>query len=333
MKVFITGVAGFLGSHLARSFVGDGVAVVGCDSLIGGDRANVPPEVDFHGGDCADVGLMRHLSEGCDVVFHCAATAYEGLSVFSPSLVVQNIVGGAVAVFSAAASNRVRRVVFCSSMARYGANPIPFHEDMTPAPVDPYGIAKVAAEDLLRTIAETHGVEWVIAVPHNIIGPGQKYDDPYRNVAAIMINRMLRGQQPIIYGDGTQRRCFSFIDDCLFCLRRLADLPEVAGEIINIGPDEELVTINRLAAEIADLLAFDLHPHYVPRRPLEVRDANCSADKARRLLNYRTPVDLRAGLAAMITDIRQRGPKPFTYHHDLEIITKATPLVWRDRIM
>ena len=96
-------------------------------------------------------------------------------------------------------------------MARYGDHGEKlFTEDMETRPQDPYGIAKVASENLVKNICDTQGIKWVILVPHNIIGPRQKFDDPFRNVASIMTNRMLRGEQPIIYGDGTQQRCFSF---------------------------------------------------------------------------------------------------------------------------
>ena len=103
-------------------------------------------------------------------------------------------------------------------MARYGTQKYPFTEDMTPNPVDPYAISKVAAEQTLINLCELNKVEWVIAVPHNIIGPKQKYDDPFRNVVSIMLNRILQNKAPIIYGDGEQKRCFSYIDDCLSCL-------------------------------------------------------------------------------------------------------------------
>ena len=127
---------------------------------------------------------------------------------------------------------------------------MPYKEDYECRPQDPYGIAKKAGEDVLRNLCETHGVEYVIAVPHNIVGPRQKYDDPFRNVMSIMLNRMLQGKQPIIYGDGMQQRCFSYIDDCLYCLNALAFQDNVVGEIINIGPDEEPITINRISRSV-----------------------------------------------------------------------------------
>jgi UDP-glucose 4-epimerase len=247
MKIFITGVAGFLGSHLADSMLCDGHQVVGVDNLICGELDNVPEKVDFHRIDCNNFNCIREITQGCDIYYHCAATAYEGLSLFSPHFVTQNIVGASVSVFSAAAANRAKRVVFCSSMARYGALEPPFTEDQAPKPQDPYGIGKLAAEHLLRNLCDTHGLEYVIAVPHDIIGPRQKWDDPFRNVASIMVNLMLQGRQPIIYGTGKQQRCFSFIDDCLYCLKKMALRPNVVGEVINIGPDEETITINELA--------------------------------------------------------------------------------------
>ncbi len=332
MKVFITGVAGFLGSHLADRFILEGHEVVGCDNLLGGYLDNVPEAVQFYQYDCTYLNSMIKISRGCDVVYHCAATAYEGLSVFSPHLVTKNVVDASVAVMTAAIANGAKRFVLCSSMARYGRNPTPFTEDMTPAPIDPYGIGKYATEMYLESLGAVHHMEWAVAVPHNIIGPRQKYDDPYRNVAAIMINLMLQGRPPIIYGDGQQRRCFSFVQDCVDCLLRMATLPDVVGEVINIGPDEESVTINELAGTIARLLGVDFEPTYVPDRPQEVKMATCSSEKARKLLDYQTNYSLERGMLEMIDWIRERGPKTFRYHLDLEIISEITPTTWKDRL-
>ena len=332
MKVFITGVAGFLGSHLADIMLKDGHQVVGIDNLIGGELDNVNPEMEFHQINCNDFEAVRRLSDGCEIFYHCAATAYEGLSVFSPHVVTQNIVSASVSIFSAAISNRAKRIVFCSSMARYGALEPPFREDQLPRPQDPYGIGKLAAEDMLRNLCETHGVEYVIAVPHNIIGARQKYDDPFRNVASIMINLMLQNRQPIIYGDGKQERCFSFVEDCLFCLKEMAFRDNVVGEIINIGPDDETVTILDLAERIANQLQFNLDPVFLPGRPKEVKHATCSSEKARRMLDYKKLVSLDQGLAEMIDYIRQKGTRKFKYHIDLEIVTERTPKTWSQRL-
>lgn len=333
MKVFITGVAGFLGSHLADAMIKAGHKVIGCDNLIGGYLDNVPDEVDFYQVDCRYLNTMNKLLKGCDVVYHTACTAYEGLSVFSPNIVAQNTYQNTAAVASAAISQGVKRFIYCSSMARYGEQSIvPFTEDMVCKPQDPYGISKYAAEMMLRCLCEVHDMELVIAVPHNIIGPRQKYDDPYRNVASIMINLMLQGRQPIIYGDGEQKRCFSFVQDDIDCLYKLAIESNVVGEVINIGPDEEFVTINHLAETIAELINFDLSPIYVEGRPQEVKLATCSADKARLLLGYKTKYTLREGLSEMIEYIRSKGTKKFRYHLDVEIISDKTPVTWKERM-
>lgn len=332
MRIFVTGVAGFLGSHLADAMLRDGHQVVGIDNLIGGELDNVHPDVEFHQADCNEFERVRRLSQGCDIVYHCAATAYEGLSVFSPYVVTQNIVSASVSVFSAAIANKAKRIVLCSSMARYGALVPPFTEELEPRPQDPYGIGKLTAEHILRNLCETHGVEYVIAVPHNIIGPRQKFDDPFRNVASIMINMMLQGRQPIIYGTGLQKRCFSFIDDCLYCLKEMAFRNNVVGEVINIGPDEEVVTIIDLAERIANQLRFNLNPQFLPGRPNEVAHAVCSSEKARKMLGYRTTVDLDSGLSEMANHIRVRGPRPFKYHIDLEIVNHLTPKTWSERL-
>jgi UDP-glucose 4-epimerase len=332
-KVFVTGVAGFLGSYIAEHFLAAGDEVVGVDNLLSGAKENVPADVRLVVADCLDLAAYADELAGVDVVYHCAAAPYEGVSVFSPFLVHQHTASATVAVLSASAKAGVRRFVFCSSMARYGQQRTPFTEDMTPRPVDPYGVAKYTAELQVRNICEIHDMQWVIAVPHNIIGPRQKFDDPYRNVASIMINRILLGRPPIIYGDGRQRRCFSHIADVVAPLVALADLPAVVGEVVNLGPDEEYVSIRELARLICELTGYRGEPTFVPGRPREVREANCSADKARRLLGYRTRWSLRDGLAQMVEWIRAVGPREFAYHLPLEIVTDRTPVTWTQRLM
>jgi UDP-glucose 4-epimerase len=332
-KIFITGVAGFLGSHLADAMLKAGHQVSGCDNLLGGYLENVPDDVDFYQVDCGYLNTMNKLLRDVDIVYHTACTAYEGLSVFSPHLVCQNTFQITATVASAAVTQDVKRFVNCSSMARYGTQDrVPFTEDMTPKPQDPYGIAKLGAENLLNVLSQVHGIEVVHAIPHNIIGPRQKYDDPFRNVASIMINLMLQGRQPIIYGNGEQKRCFSFVQDDIDCLTKLAFLPEVAGEMINIGPDEEFVSINELATTIAELLHFDLKPIYVPDRPQEVKLATCSAHKARTMLGYKTQYTLRQGLQEIIDYIRRRGVRKFRYHLDVEITNEKTPKTWKNKM-
>ena len=150
-----------------------------------------------------------------------------------------------------------------------------------------------------------------------------------------MINLMLQGRQPIIYGDGEQKRAFSFVDDVVDPLLKMGFDRSVVGEAINVGPDEEYtcVSINELARKVAVLIGFkNLKPVYVADRPMEVKMAYCSAEKARRLLGYRTSTNLDDGLVKMVEWIRRRGTKPFEYHLPLELITDRTPATWKDRL-
>ena len=330
-KILVTGAAGFLGSHLAEKLADFGHSVVGIDNMIGGYEDNVPKNIIFHNIDCCNLEEVKEIMKGVDIVYHCAATAHEGLSVFSPYAITKNNYLASVSIFSAAVNEKVKRIIFCSSMARYGEQITPFTEDMKPMPVDPYAIAKVAAEDVLINLCELNNIEWVIAVPHNIIGPRQKYDDPFRNVVSIMINRMLQGKAPIIYGDGEQKRCFSYIDDCLSCLIPMLDQKNLNKQIINIGPDEEFISINRIAEICSNVTRTNLPPIYKPGRPREVKHATCSADKARKFLDYKTTFKLKEGIENTYKYIKTRGSRPFDYHIDIEIKNSLTPKTWTDK--
>ena len=145
---------------------------MGCDTLVGGTLDNLDQKIEFHKTDCLDLDEMTKIMKGTDVLCHAAAFAHEGLSNVSPKLVCENNVVGSVSTFTAASiKNNVKRIVFCSSMARYGGAQTPYREDSELQPMDPYGISKVAAEDILKILSKTYGFEYNIAVPHNIIGP------------------------------------------------------------------------------------------------------------------------------------------------------------------
>ena len=332
MKIFITGVAGFLGSNLADYYIDKGFEVTGCDNLIGGDEENVNKKVNFHRGDCENLEFMTEIMSGSDLVCHTAAYAHEGLSNISPTLICNSNVTGSVSVFTAAIKNKVRRIVYCSSMARYGNIEMPFKEDDVPNPIDPYGVSKLAAEKILKILCETHGVEYNIAVPHNIIGPKQKYDDPFRNVASIMTNLMLQGRQPVIYGDGNQKRCFSDIQDCIFCLDKLLLDPKIKSQVVNIGPDEEVITIKELFEKISNKMKFNMPPLYYKDRPNEVKHASCSSQKARMILGYKTSINLDDSLDRLISFVKNKGPKEFKYGYKLEINNEVTPETWKKKI-
>ena len=328
MKIYITGIAGFLGSHLAKRLISLGHKISGNDSMIQGDIDNLPKNVNFHKTDCCNFDEMSRNLKGIDIVYHCAATAHEGLSVFSPNFITKNIFQASISVITASIVNKVKRFVFCSSMARYGSQISPFNETMPPKPEDPYGIAKVAVEESLKLLCKTHFMDYNIAVPHNIVGPNQKYDDPFRNVMSIFINRNLQNKPSIIYGDGNQKRCFSYIDDVIFCLEKLALEKSISKEIINIGPDEETITINNLAKLVANVTGYNGDPIHVPGRPLEVKEATCSSEKARRLLDYKTKTPLIDAIKLTTNFIKNKGTKKFIYNLPVEIKSEITPETW-----
>jgi len=335
MNIFITGIAGFLGSHLADECLKNGHNVYGNDNLIGGYEDNIPKGVNFSNFDCNDYDKLNEILKlnEIDILYHCAATAYEGFSVFSPNFVTKNIFQSSISVFSAALNNNIKRIIFCSSMARYGEINPPFTEDSTPNPVDPYGIAKLAAEKVLINLCNLNNIEWVIAVPHNIVGPRQKYDDPYRNVMSIIIHKMLKNESPVIYGDGEQKRCFSFIDDCISPLYKMMISKEVNKQIINIGPDEGTITINELVNLCANHLCYNGRPTYFEDRPLEVKNAFCSSNKARKLLNYKTTSSIEKAISETANYIKLKGIKNFEYNFEIEINNNLTPKTWKNKII
>jgi UDP-glucose 4-epimerase len=323
-----------MGAHVAREAVARGWEAAGIDSMLSA-TGGVPDGVEGWQADCRDVRKYAPLLRGADVVYHCAAAPYEGLSVFSPQVVFENTLLSTIGLLRASINAGVKRFVFVSSMSRYGHGKTPFDEDMPTAPVDPYGHAKVAAEEAVKCLCDLHQVEWSIAVPHNVYGPGQRFWDPYRNVPAIMANRVLAGLRPVIYGDGLQRRCLSYIDDVTAPLLVMADHPDAAGQVFNVGPGGEGVTIAGLAERIIRLTGADLKPEYFPGRPSEVHQAYCSADKTRDVLGCEAQWDLDAGLAKLIAWIAERGPRKFEYHLPLEITNTPLqiPRTWLDKVM
>jgi UDP-glucose 4-epimerase len=333
MHIFITGIAGFLGANLADFYIKKGYWVSGNDNLIGGDLNNIDQtKIKFYKTDCENLEEMTNIMKNVDVVCHAAAYAHEGLSSFSPTLICNNNYTGSVSVFTAAIRNKVKRMVYCSSMARYGSAKVPFCEDDQAIPVDPYGVSKVAAENTLKILCETHGMEYNIAVPHNIIGPKQCYTDPFRNVVSIMTNLILQNKTPIIYGDGSQSRCFSDIDDCIYCLDKMLFSKDIVSEIINIGPDEEACTINELYKLVSNKTQFNQEPIYQKDRPNEVKHAVCSSDKARKLLGYKTSISLNESLDKVVNFIKENGPKKFQYNYKIEIDNEITPETWKKKL-
>lgn len=332
MHIFITGVAGFLGSNLAEFYVKKGFKVSGNDNLVGGELDNLNDKVNFYKADCEDLEKMTKIMKGADVVVHSAAYAHEGLSSFSPTLICKNNITASVSVFTAAIRNNMKRILYCSSMARYGDIKPPFKEHQKINPVDPYGVSKYAAEEILKILSKTHSIEYNIAVPHNIIGPKQSFTDPFRNVVSIMTNLMLQDRSPTIYGDGEQQRCFSDIDDCIYCMDKLLLDENIKGEIVNIGPDENKITINELFQILSNKLKFNREPIYSPERPNEVKIAECSSDKARKILGYKTQATLDQSIDKVVEFIKSKGPKKFLYNYEIEIVNDITPKTWLKKL-
>jgi UDP-glucose 4-epimerase len=147
-----------------------------------------------------------------------------------------------------------------------------------------------------------------------------------------MINLMLQNKKPIIYGDGNQKRTFSDIDDCIYCLDKLLTDPKITSQVVNIGPDEEYVSINELYQLLSNKLKFNLEPKYLEDRPNEVKEATCSADKARKILGYSTSISLDESLDKIINYINKKGPRQFQYNYPLEINNEKTPAAWKEKL-
>ena len=148
-----------------------------------------------------------------------------------------------------------------------------------------------------------------------------------------MINRMCQGKQPIIYGDGSQRRCFSYVGDVVEPLARMGELPAAHGQVVNIGPDGQDLSVLELATILADLMNVELDPIFLPPRPREVPVAHCSSDKARTVLGYTSRWQLKDGLRRMVDHVVAAGPRPFRYHLPVEIPTGQTPITWTERLL
>lgn len=333
-KVVITGISGLLGSTYARYLITKGgYEVVGIDNMIGGVEGNVPEKAEYIRGDIQDTALLTEVCKNADCVFHTAALPYEGLSVFSPAITTNSIVSGTVSVASACLANEVRLLINCSSMARYGDQIPPFTEDMLRKPVDPYGLAKAQAEEHLELLNEIHGLNFVTVVPHNVIGKGQRYYDPFRNVVGIMINRVLQGKPIVVYGDGEQKRSFSNVYDCIEAVFKImTSNRDIAKQVYNIGPDDNEISIKQLAYKVGHFCEKYPNLQHFPDRPREVKNAFCSSDKIRQEFNYNAAITVDQTLKDMISWIKPQV-RDFEYHLPLEFTTDETPKTWTDKLI
>src|SRR5436190_8423364 len=251
----VTGGAGFIGSHVAECLVRLGHRVVVLDDLSGGFTENVPGDAEFVQGSILDHELIETLfaKNKFSYVYHLGAYAAEGLSHFIKRYNYNNNVIGSVNLINAAVNHNVSCFVFASSIAVYGSGQTPMTEDMTPVPEDSYGIAKLAIEQELRVSHEMFGLDYMIFRPHNVYGERQNIGDRYRNVVGIFMNQLLKGEPMTIFGDGTQKRAFTHIDDVAPIIANSVNVPEMRNQIFNVGADLPY-TVNSLAQIVAAVL-------------------------------------------------------------------------------
>ena len=341
MRVLVTGAAGFMGSHAVDRLLELGHKVTAADSLIGGYVENVDPAAEFVECDLADRVAATDLVESAapEVIYHYAADAAEGRSQFTPLSSMDNNVVGYLNTLVPAIANGLSKVVLVSSMSVYGAQQPPFRETMPRLPEDVYAAMKASMEAATEHLSAVHGFDYAIFRPHNVYGERQNLADPYRNVVAIFINALMRGRGVHIYGDGEQRRAYSYIGDVnpVFVDGGLSERSN--GRIFNVGSSED-VSINQLADVVRDVF-FEggpwpdgLEPTYLPARPLEVKNAYCAHDAAEQILGFRNTTTLRAGVEAMVRWAREVGSREPTYlPNSLEVGRERAPATWREQLI
>ena len=248
----VTGGAGFIGSHVVDHLIDQlGIEVVVLDDLSGGFRENVHPKARLVEGSIVDAALVTRLFERnrFDYVYHLAAYAAEGLSHFIKRFNYTNNLIGSVNLINASVNHEVKCFVFTSSIAVYGTNQLPMREDLTPMPEDSYGIAKYAVEMELKVSHELFGLDYVIFRPHNVYGERQNLGDKYRNVIGIFMNRLMQGEPLPIFGDGEQRRAFTYIKDIAPAIARSPLQASARNQVFNVGSDQHY-SVNELALEV-----------------------------------------------------------------------------------
>jgi UDP-glucose 4-epimerase len=296
-NILITGSAGLLGNHLSRHLISQGHRVIGVDNLSGGyaDLMTKDKNFTFYQGGLEDLDFVKGIyqQEKPEVTYHFAAYAAEGLSPFIRKYnYMNNVVAGANVVTNCIETGS--KLISASSMAVYGSQPTPFKEDLLPAPIDPYGIAKYAIEMDIASAGSQFGMPWTVVRPHNVLGIYQNIWDRYRNVMGIFIRRTLRGEPILVYGDGMQKRAFSDVKYYMDPFTKLMD-DEHNGEIYNIGADQEVTLIDmaKLVQSIArkrGIIQTIIHTE--PRH--EVVAAWCDHAKAKDRLDFQDSTDLES---------------------------------------
>lgn len=296
MKTLITGVAGFLGSALAQKLIDDGHEVLGLDDLSTGKEGAIPSGVQFELGDMLDRPKLWTLLQGVECVYHLAAKVAVQESILYPREYNSTNVGGTVSVMEAMRDVGVKRVVFTSSGAVYGAQIAqPLHEDMVTAPDSPYGVSKLSAEYYVKTIGKLWGIETVTLRIFNAFGPGQHLPADHPPVIPYFLKQAVKGGSLIIHNSGTQTRDFVYLDDVVEALTIAGAASGVDGATINVGSGSE-VSILDLAAEITELTGAKTQAIYNHKAKGGVNRMRADISRAKKLLGYKPKYKLREGL-------------------------------------
>jgi nucleoside-diphosphate-sugar epimerase len=297
----ITGVAGFIGSSLAQALLSRGEQVRGVDNLSTGKRENladIRDRMDFREADIADLDAMRRACDGVDFVLHQAAIPSVPKSVLDPLGSNRANIDGTVNVLVAARDAKVKRVVYAASSSAYGDTPtLPKHEAMSPDPISPYAVAKLASEHYMISFYRCYQLETVCLRYFNIFGPRQDPSSPYSGVLAKFITQMLRRERPTINGDGEQSRDFTYIDNAVEAnlLACQAPASQVAGKVFNIATGRR-VTLNETYRLLQGLTGYSGQPKYGPERSGDIKHSLADISKAETALGYKPKVDFEEGL-------------------------------------
>lgn len=329
-KILVTGGAGFIGSHVTEALVNRGFQVTVLDDLSGGFRENIVQGADFVQGSITDNDLIIRLFDErrFEYVFHLAAYAAEGLSHFIKRFNYDNNLIGTVNLINASVNTGVKCFVFTSSIAVYGASPeLPMTEETLPHPEDPYGIAKLAVEQELRVCKEMFDLDYIIFRPHNVYGERQNIGDKYRNVVGIFMNQALQNLPLTIFGDGDQKRAFSYISDVAPIIARSIEMPEAYNQIFNVGA-ETPYTVNELAETVALAMGVDPQIKHLPARN-EVKYAYSSHEKVQKFFGAHQPVNLKEGVRKMVAWVQEHGARKSQKFEKIEV-NKNFPIAWLD---
>jgi len=327
MVSLLTGGAGFIGAHVCKHLLDAGHQVVVLDDLSGGFQDHVDPRAVFIEGSVEDHALLQHIFNEYkfDYVYHLAAYAAEGLSHFIRRFNYSNNLIGSVNLINESVKHGVKCFVFTSSIAVYGAQEPPMTEEMTPRPEDPYGIAKYAVELDLKCAHEMFGLNYIIFRPHNVYGEFQNIGDRYRNVVGIFMNQLMQGNDLTVFGDGTQTRAFSYIDDVAPIIAHAVQNQEAYNQIFNVGADREF-SVNELAETVMAAMKSRGKLKHLPARN-EVLHAYADHSKVKRVFNIDQYTSLESGIEKMAGWAIKTGARASKKFENIEI-TQNLPGIW-----